>query len=206
MTPVTCQRPGTKRSEGISFSATTSDAPSPAADLAATLAALPGGVVDGGEIVILAIKPSMWRPFFESAPWLVAWCFMAMLLTAMQRPLPGWSLAATAQFLLLIGFARLGVAVLRWVPAWYVLTNRRVIAIRGVRAPRIESCLLVEIRNTYLIATLAEKSARLGTISFVTEKPDRAAQVWQSIPTPEQVHVEVRRAIENAIDQHGCSY
>ena len=130
---------------------------------------------------------------------------MAILITALERPLPGWSMTASAQLLLLVGFVRLGVAVVRWIPAWYVLTNRRVIEIRGVRAPRIASCMLIQVRNTYLNATWAEKAAQLGTITFVTEDPQKPAQIWHSIPKSVEVHAEVRRAIENAIDQHNSS-
>ena len=202
MTPVTSQEPRRVRA---SFSAAASDAPTQVTDLTAALATLPGGVVDGGEIIILAIKPSMWRPLFESAPWLIAWCTVAIIFTSRERPFPGWSLTATAQIMLLIGFVRLGVAVVRWVPAWYVLTNRRAIEIRGVREPRIAACMLIGVRNTYLSATWTEKTARLGSITFVTEHPDKAAQTWQSIPKPEQVHAEIRRAIENAIDQQSCA-
>ncbi len=190
----------------IRFSAATSEAPPRTSQAAATAwTALPGGVLDGGEIVLLATKPSMWRPVFDSAPWLVTCCLLAGVLTWLGKPLPGLSLTATAQVVLLVAFARVGLAVVRWVPRWYVLTNRRVIDIRGVRSPRIQACLLVEIRNTYLNSSAAEKLTRLGTITFVTDEANKVSRLWQSIAKPEEVHTKIRRAIENAIDQHGMS-
>ena len=187
------------------FAAATSEAPPRASEAATDWAALPGGVVDGSEIVLLAIKPSMWRLLFDSAPWLATCCVFAALLTWFGRPLPGLSVTATAQVILLIGLARIGLAIVRWVPTWYVLTNRRVINIQGVRAPRISDCLLVEIRNTVLHVSPAEKLTRLGTITFVTDQPSHTPHVWQSIAKPEFVHAKIRRAIEDAIDRRGIA-
>ena len=181
----------------------TPEAPSRATDASTNWAALPGGVIDGGEIVILAIKPSMWRPLFDSAPWLVACWGLAAVLTWLSHPIPGLSILLTAQILLLIGLARLGVAVVRWVPTWYVLTNRRILDIQGVRSPRIWSCLLTETRHTSVTETPGERLAGLGTISFVADSSNDRPHQWHAIAKPHEVHAKVRRAIENAIDQHG---
>ena len=196
-------RAGTKRSTSVLFAATASETPSRASDVATDWARLPGGVVDGGEIVVLAIRPSMWRPLFDSAPWLVTCCLLAAVLIWLGRPISGLSLTATAQLILLAGFVRLGFAVVRWVSMWYVLTNRRILDIRGVRAPQIWSCLLIQARNTYLNASPVEKLTGLGTITFVTDRPDEPPRQWQSVAKPQEVHAKIRRAIENAIDEHG---
>lgn len=204
-------RPGTgvmiqarpKRPTYATFSAATSQAPSRPVEVASTWTTLPGGVVDTGEIVILAIKPSMWRPLFESAPWMVVCGLLAVALTSLSRPLAGLSMVSTVQVILLVGFARLGLAVVRWIPSWYVLTNRRVISIQGVRAPRITACPLIQIRNTHLTSTPAEQLARLGTIAIVTESANDPARSWQSVARADLVHAAIRRAIKNAIDYHG---
>jgi hypothetical protein len=181
------------------------DAPSGVSRTATKWGTLPGGVVEGGEIIIFAIKPSMWRPVFDSAPWLVVALFLALALTVLAAPFPGLSLSLTAQVVILLGIARLGFAVVRWVPTWYVLTNRRIIDIRGVRAPRIWSCPLIDVRNTYVSAQFGEKLTRLGSISFVTDNADEPPRTWQSVAQPEEIHIRVRRAIESAIDEFGIS-
>ncbi|MEK7756407.1 MAG: hypothetical protein AAB385_04265 [Planctomycetota bacterium] len=178
-----------------------SDAPSRASDVTARWTTLPGGVIDGGEIVVLAIKPSLWRPVFDSAAWLATSAMFAVTLTMIGLPLPGLSPATTAQLVLLIGFTGLGLALVRWTTTWHVLTNRRIIDIHGVRTPQIAACLLVHVRNTYLHASVAEKVTRLGTITFVTDEPHRLPHLWRSIAHPDEVHAKIRRAIENAIDQ-----
>ena len=187
------------------FATSRPEASSHVSEVAARWTTLPGGVVDGGEIVVLAIKPSMWRPVFDSAHWLVICSLLAATLTSLGTPLPGLSLTTTAQLVLFVAVARLGVAVVRWIPTWYVLTNRRVIDVRGVREPRITACSLVAVRNTYVRSSIAETCTSLGTITFVTDEPGDAPHVWQSIAQPHAVHAQIRRAIENAIDQYGIA-
>jgi hypothetical protein len=185
--------------------ATGSDSGSGIADVAASWVSLPTGIVDGGEVILLAVKPSMWRPFFDSAPWLVTLSLLAVALTVWGTPLPGLSLAASAQVVLLVALSRFAVAVVFWVPTWFVLTNRRVIDIRGVRSPRISALPLLEIRNTYVHVSLPERATGLGTITCVTEREEDSPHHWRSVANPDQVHSEIRRAIEKAIDAQSLS-
>lgn len=185
------------------FAASTAEAPEGAGEVATSWASLPGGVVDGGEIVILAIKPSMWQPAVDAAPWLICSALAAVLAATFQFHFPGVSLAVTTQLILIVGFARLGLAIARWIPTWHVLTNRRIIDVQGVRAPVIASCPLVHIRNTYLKVSPLERQLRLGSIAFVATHKADPPRVWRMIAKPEEVHDKVRRAIENALDHHG---
>ena len=187
----------------LRFSAAASEAPPQVADVPATLTALPGGVLDGGELILLAIKPSMWRPLFDSAPWLVVCGAVAIILTSMGRTLAGLSLVASAEVVLLVGMTRLALAIVRWVPTWYVLTNRRIITIHGVRQPRIASCLLLEVRDLFLGASPMERLVWLGSIGIATNHETSPPLFWQSIQQPEAVHDKIRRAIRNAVEQQG---
>ncbi len=157
--------------------------------------AVAAGFMTGGEVVILAVKPSMWRMVFDSAPWLVAGVALAIVVLSMGPPLPGVSASLAAQLILLAGFARLGLAVLRWVPSWYLLTNRRIMDIRGVRTPRVSSLFLTDIVETDISASPAERIVSTGSIAFVPELPDQAPRVWRSIPDHLERHDRVRRAI-----------
>jgi hypothetical protein len=179
------------------------EAPSGVSQVTTKWGTLPGGLIAGGEIIVFAIKPSMWRPVFVSAPWLVVTCLLALALTLLGTPFPGLSLTLTAEAVLLVGLARLGFAVIRWIPRWYVLTNRRVIDICGVRSPRIWFCALIDVRNTYLDVPPAERITGLGSISFVTDHPDEPPRIWRSIAKPNEIHARIRQAIENAIDEFG---
>jgi len=183
--------------------AAASESPPRAQELPAEWSELPGGVIDGGEIVLMAIKPSMWRPLFDSAPWLITAGLFAVGILMMRTPLPGMSVSISAQVVLAIGFVRVAFAIVRWIATWYVLTNRRIMDIRGARAPRITSFALVEIRNTYMTATASEKLVGIGTITFVSKQADDHPYFWESVSKPDEVHAKIRRAIENALDQYG---
>lgn len=187
-----------RRPTPVCWSTTTSDAPSRASRVAATLTAVPKGIMAGGEIVLLAIKPSMWRLLLDSAPWLVTGLLLAAALVTLGRPIPGLSLTATAQVVLLAAMARVGVAVIRWIPTWYVLTNCRILHIRGVRAPVIWAAKLKEIRHLQLCTSPAERWTRVGSISFFVDPPQEASCVWHSVAEPQLVYEKVQRAIEQA--------
>ncbi len=178
-----------------------SEAPSRVSEVASRWTAVPGGVVDGGEIVILAIKPSLWRPVVDSAAWIVTALAFTTALLIMGKPIPGLSLTTSAQLVLLVALARLAVAILRWTTTWHLLTNRRIIDVHGVRAPIIRDCLLVRIRNTYLRSSIVERATALGTIIFVSDEPEHSPHAWYSIAGADEVHSKIRRAIENALDQ-----
>lgn len=184
------------------FAAGETESPAAVGDVASRLTSLPQGLVDGGEVIILAVKPSMWRPLFDSGAWIITLSVLAVASMVWKLALPGVTVSVTAQIIFLLGMVRLALAVVAWIPSWYVLTNRRLIEIRGVRTPDITSCSLLDVRNTYVHSTNLEKTARLGTIIYVTTEETTPPHYWRTIAEPETVHSEIRRAIENAIDNH----
>ena len=161
---------------------------------------IPAELLDGGEVVLLAIKPSLWFIIFDSARWLVLGA--ALLIVAATGSLSlGWmSSRMVAQVACLFMVGRLAAALLRWVSRFYVLTNRRVMRMRGVFQADILSCPLVKIRNTRVTVGIHERMTRLGTILFVTEEMPGSDLHWYQIAKVEEVHARVRRAIERAID------
>ncbi|MEK6674885.1 MAG: hypothetical protein AABZ47_04425 [Planctomycetota bacterium] len=183
-----------------SLATSTTDLPRATASVTEVLTAFPGGVLHGDEIVLLAIKPSMWRPVFVSGPWLLTALGLAAVSISFGQPLPGLSLTATAQTILLIGLARLGWSVACWLPRWHVLTNRRIVDIRGIRHPSVQFRSLVDIRNTYVRRSLVERLTGSGTVLFVPKESSNPPVVWRSIAQPDFVHAKIRRAIENALD------
>lgn len=176
------------------------DAPPAHAEFPAVGLALPSGLIDGGEIVLMAIKPSMWQPLLTSAPWWVTSLALAIAVSVLGSPLPGISLVMTVQLIMLVGVARFGLALIRWVPRWHILTNRRVIDIRGVRRPRVSALLLVNIRNTYLTSDSVDRVLNLGSITMVTERENDTPRIWRWVAQPDLVHDKIRRAIRDAMD------
>ncbi len=177
--------------------ATMTDAP-PEEISAATLTALPREVFAGGEIVLLAVKPSMWRPVWDALPWVGSCIILAIMLSVLRATIAGLSVVATSQAVLLIAVARLGLAIVHWIPTWYVLTNRRVMTIRGIRRPKVKAYPLLDIREVHPCAAPFEKLIQIGTIRFVTDDSDGPTFYWESVVHPDQVLVEVNRAIRDA--------
>ena len=97
--------------------------------------------------VALAIKPSIWRRPFDSIPWLMMAAVRSATLAVMGKPIPRLSVSLSVQIVLFFGVARLGLAIIRWVPTWYVLTNRRVMCIHDVRAPKVHSLAHATIKS-----------------------------------------------------------
>ncbi len=182
------------------LAAAAGDSPPASAELSAVGLHIPSGLIDGGEIVLMAIKPSMWRPLFDSAAWLVTSVLLAAVVAWLGHPLPGLSMAMTVQLFLAVGAARLGLSIIRWIPRWHLLTNRRVIDIRGVRQPRVSALLLLNIRNTYISASPLERLLGIGTISMVTERENDVPRVWRWVASPQLVHDRIRRAIQDVLD------
>ncbi len=180
------------------YATATLDAPGASAETVSTAMPLPENVVDGGEIILLAIKPSIWRPIFDSVPWLIACGALSFALIwhgLAPFGIPQW---ATVQLILFVSIVRFALALFRWVPSWYVLTNRRIITIRGVRVPQVLSCSLLKLKDMKLTANFLERLAGLGTVGFVVEEGTTPACAWESIAYPEEVHSRIRRAIRDA--------
>jgi len=177
------------------------DAPPSAAPLQAPVVAVPAELLDGGEIVILAIKPSLWSVVFSSFSWMVA--AAAILAGASWVGLsPGWiGQSSLVQVVLTVVGLRIVLAMMQWAARAYVLTNRRILRIRGVFRADVFGCPLAKIINTGIHVQPHEALTRLGTIWFNTGE-DLVRGTWYHVARPQAVHAEIRRAIERALDHH----
>jgi len=173
-------------------------------EAAPTVAILPE-LLDGGEVVILAIKPSLWFLLFDSARWIALGSLLVVFAALSSTTVAGLSPTSIGKLGLITIAARVGIALLRWVSRYYVLTNRRIMRLCGVLRADIESCPLLDIRNTRVSQDVCERATRLGTIEYYFEKQPPVDLNWRNLARPNEVHNEVRKAIERAIDNqpHG---
>jgi len=155
--------------------------------------AVPAYLLDGGEVVIFAIKPSPWMVPLSSARVLLVAAIVVVLAQTAAFSSYRWYLYQAAFWL---SAARIGWAVMQWVARLYVLTNRRVMRIRGVFNVELFECALTKIQNTTLTLSLPERLARMGSIRFSTA--DGGGASWRMIARPLEVHEKVREAIEKA--------
>jgi hypothetical protein len=158
---------------------------------------LPAQLLDGDEIVILAIKPSLWFVLFTSARWLIA-LGLVVAATAWLGVPPGMSKPLVVKACLALAGARVGFALLQWVSRLYVLTNRRIMRLRGIFNVDLFECQLNKIQNTYLTMAWYERLASLGSISFATAGTGGIEATWANVNNPLEVHERVRSAIHRA--------
>jgi uncharacterized membrane protein YdbT with pleckstrin-like domain len=90
---------------------------------------------------------------------------------------------------------RLAWATLEWVSRLYVLTNRRVMRIRGVFNVDLFECSLDRIENTSTSLTLGERLVRVGTVSFETAGGGAS---WRMVPRALELHERLREAMGRA--------
>lgn len=156
---------------------------------------VPAHLLDGDEIVIFAIKPSPWYILIVSLKWIVAGVFLALLAGNQSVPVVSrWYLYQLAFWLT---GARLAWATLDWVSRLYVLTNRRVMRIRGVFNVELFECGLDRLQNTYLNLSISERITHTGTLTFQTAGTAASAS-WRIIARPLEVHEKLREAIRRS--------
>ena len=165
---------------------------------------VPAHLLDGGEIVILAIKPSLWYIPMSAFRWIASGVLMAF---AARLP---WVSPHIAGWLNFIAFwaivVRLGWAILQWATRLYVLTNRRVMRLRGVFNVELFQCALTRIQAVHLTASLPERLVRTGTITIQTAGALGAAggsATWRVIARPLDVHQKLSEAIHRAGSRGG---
>lgn len=155
-------------------------------------------MLDGGEIIILAVKPSLWFVVFDSIRWLLAGGALLALSMLRSLAIPGLTGRSIAQLACLIMFVRVGISMLRWTSRLYVLTNRRVMRLWGVTRPELVSCGLREITSTAVHVAPYERVFGLGTLCLEAQPPPDGELHWYHVARVEEIHAEVRKAIERA--------
>ena len=163
-------------------------------------------VLNGSEIIILAIKPSLGHVLFVSSRWLAI--LLPIGIVSWLSGHWGW-LGMQAQVLLAICLAgtamRLAFGLLQWQSQVYILTNLRVLRIRGVVRVEMFQCPLLQLKDAPLMAGIAERLVGLGTIGLVKDSSGKAAAHWQNIRQPEKVRRQILEAIDALKGRSGRS-
>ncbi len=160
---------------------------------------LPANLIGGDESIIFVVKPALWFVLFDCTNWAIA----ALCLIGCASWFADLLHMAESRFMtvvLTLFAVRVGLALLRWVSRFYVLTNRRIMRIRGVIKPDVFECSLVNIRNTSVTTSFPEALTKLGTINFISTESQYPDGCWKNLNNPHQVHEEIRRAIRRSLD------
>jgi membrane protein YdbS with pleckstrin-like domain len=152
-------------------------------------------LLEGGEAILFAIRPSLWfvplisRPFIGAATLLALglhlWGFRIDLAVPPYALAILWTMAVVG---------RLFVASLQWMGRLYVLTNRRLITVHGLAQFRVRQCPLRMVRSVELSAMPAERLLGLGTLSFTTPEGPSEIGAWPNLARPARVREEIEHA------------
>lgn len=159
-------------------------------------AMLPPELLDPAEIIILLIKPSPWFIILTSLRSIV----IVVLLGFVVVTLDGYEYLPILRrdaMLILMGLVamRLFWALLEWLSRVYVLTDQRVVRVKGVIRVQVFEAPLKQIQHTNTWFSLAERLLGLGTIGFFTAGSGTADAFWVMLAQPLDIHQTVVRAL-----------
>lgn len=161
---------------------------------------LPAELIQGGEAIVLLQKPSPWYIVLESlrffgvllAAFLVVWWIRDQ----------GWSIGISRRDALLLtvglGGARLFWQFLEWLSRVYVLTDRRVIRVKGVVRVQVFEAPLQRVQHTHTTFSLRERLFGLGSIHLATAGTGSTEASWLMLSNPLGVH----RTLVHALNRY----
>jgi len=153
-------------------------------------------LLDGGELILLALRPSPWFVLLTCWPVLaVAGVISGVTVLASEMlgvSLPGRNVTFVCGA---VASIRVAFACGEWVSRLYILTSRRVLSVQGVRRARIEDCPLQKIVEVSDISSAVEKLLGVGSLVFLDGEGKALGPIWSCLARPE----EARQAVKSAI-------
>jgi len=153
-------------------------------------------LLENGEIIHLAIRPSLWFVPLASGPLILATAFLAAV-AHLAGPRIGLDVPSYALAMLwaLAAMARLFAGSIQWLGRLYVLTNRRLITVRGVARFQVHQCPLAKVRGLGVTVSPSERLLGLGTLSFQLPPGAEGIGAWANLAQPQKVRHEIEQAI-----------
>ncbi len=156
--------------------------------------AVPAHLLDGGEIVHFAVKPSPWFLLFVSGRFIL---FAIALAAFSYSPWAPANYAGTLfQAAIAIAALRIGWAMLEWASSLYVLTNRRILSVRGVGTAMIYSAPLPTVEKTWKTGVAIGAALGVGDIGFTSST--EGTDCWRLVRRPGELHERLKKAIRNS--------
>jgi uncharacterized membrane protein YdbT with pleckstrin-like domain len=165
---------------------------------------LPPALLDPGEVVILLLKPSPW--FILLGPLTILLTLLGITAAALLLDKHVIDLPGSPRDLVLLGLSAVAVRLiwqlLEWVSRVYVLTDRRVLRVRGVLTVQVFEAPLPQVQHTRLLLTLRERLLGLGSIGFATAGTGGYDAYWIMISQPLEIHRTVAQALRRYGRRH----
>jgi hypothetical protein len=163
-------------------------------------AMVPAQILQEDEIVLVLTKPSLFFLFYSSFRFLVATLLVGVIAGQISW-LGTVSLTppAIALITVLACVGRLVWALLVWTSHIYMLTNRRILTIKGVINVGMFQAQLRKIQNVRLYRPIGQRLFAAGTIGFSTAAAAGAPEsTWVMIARPGETHEQIMAAIGKA--------
>jgi membrane protein YdbS with pleckstrin-like domain len=161
---------------------------------------VPEQILHGDEVVLLLTKPSLWFIVFTSFRFILT-TFLLGILAVRVAQFTSW-VAVSSQTIALITvivcLGRLVWALLVWTSHVYMLTNQRIVTIKGVVNVTMFQANLRKIQRTTLYQPWVLRVFSTGTIGFATAATTEFDSTWVMIARPLQTHETVVSAINRA--------
>jgi hypothetical protein len=195
-------RPGLDKLDGVPLcpSEGGADAATPgAAGLAVTPvgALLASHVLRDGELVLLVLRPSRWFIVLSSLRFLAVVGILMALAVIYDSFLRGASRQYLEAGAILLAF-RLAWGTLQWTGRLYVLTDLRILTLKGVFNVEVFDCPLRKVARTLRESTVQEKICRIGSIVIVPQDEEMALGTWRMVAHPARVHQTIQATIARA--------
>lgn len=164
----------------------------------ATTHPVPVGLIEDGEIVILAVKPSAWFALIVSLPVLASAAVVGVVAYVVELYHPAMQARLIWPGCAAVALVRMLIACWQWLGRTYVLTNRRVVCIRGLIRVQWAAAALAKVQEAVLTSSIAERIVGTGSIYCLADMAGSAAVAWNTVARPADVHEIVLEAVNRA--------
>ncbi len=162
----------------------------------------PQNILQEDEIVLMLVKPSLFFIFYTSFTFVLVALMMGVAAGQVTRTgaLGGYFAPSTVALVtMLICVGRLIWALLVWTSHIYMLTNLRVVTIKGVINVHMFQAQLRKIQKTELFRPIGQRIFFTGTVGFSTAAAAGTVDsTWVMLPHPVETHQRIARAIDEA--------
>ena len=167
-------------------------------------AMIPPDVIQPGETIILLIKPSLLYVLLAPLRTLTIFLIITLLALAANSTIYNFYDNGDIVFL---GFVAIGARIfwqfVEWLSRTYILTDQRLIRIKGVTNVSVYETPLANIQQTEVIRSIREQLTALGTIAFSTAGSAYIDAYWVMINNPYEVQNTIIKTINRYHPRNG---
>ena len=160
----------------------------------------PQEMLHGDEVILLLTKPSPLFIVLTSFRFIVMVVLSAVLMVRLMQNF-GWTTISPNNMAIaaaLLGLGRLVWALLVWTSHIYMLTNQRIVTIKGVLNVTVVDAPLRKVQRTTLYRPLWLRFFGLGTMGLATAATEGYDATWVMLAHPTETHEAVVAAISRA--------